>query len=81
MKKENRSPEVIELAAFKERSGLSYHQIGAKMGVHPQTVFTWISGKNAPSFLARKQIRHFIYIEERRLKRSSQTDEEKGAQA
>ena len=57
---ENKNQELEELKEFKKRSGWSYEKIGTRMGVHPQTIVFWITGKHKPSKLARKSIRTFL---------------------
>ena len=61
MKKERGDvPELEWLREFKRKSRWSYKKIGSRMGVHPQTIVFWITGKYRPSPMAREKIQKFL---------------------
>ena len=59
-KKKADIPDIEQLRKFKEKSTWSYEKIGSRMGVHPQTVVFWLTGKHKPSKLALNMIRKFL---------------------
>lgn len=58
--KETNANELEQLRQFKKKSRWSYKKIGKRMGIHPQTIVFWISGKHIPSRLAKEKIRQFL---------------------
>jgi len=60
VKKKRPIPELERLRMFKKRSGWSYEKIGARMGIHPQTIVFWFGKKYRPSPMAREKIMKFL---------------------
>lgn len=58
----NKNEDIEKLRSFKERSGWSYKQISKQMGIHPQTIYNWISGKHAISDIAADRLRTFLKV-------------------
>ena len=58
--KETNINELEQLRQFKKKSGWSYKKVGKRMGIHPQTIVFWITGKHNPSKLAKEKIRLFL---------------------
>ena len=53
-------PELETLRIFKEKSGWSYEKIGERMGIHPQTIVFWLTGKHKPGKLAQSVLKRFL---------------------
>ena len=60
-KKETNINELEQLRQFKKKSGWTYEKIGKRMGVHPQTVVFWLTGKYSPSKMAKEKIQEFLF--------------------
>lgn len=58
--KETNANNLERLRQFKKKSRWSYEKIGKRMGVHPQTIVFWITGKYNPSKMAKEKIRRFL---------------------
>ncbi|MBA7604711.1 hypothetical protein ES703_11837 [subsurface metagenome] len=58
--KETNINEVEQLRQFKKKSRWSYEKIGKRMGIHPQTIVFWITGKHSPSKMAKEKIQRFL---------------------
>ena len=58
--KKTNTNELEQLRQFKKKSRWSYEKIGKRMGVHPQTIVFWITGKHIPSKMAKEKIRQFL---------------------
>ena len=58
--KETKDQDLEQLRIFKKKSGWNYEKIGIRMGIHPQTVVFWLTGKHRPGKLARNMIRKFL---------------------
>ena len=58
--KETNTSELEQLRQFKKKSGWPYEKIGKRMGLHPQTIVFWITGKYKPSPMALERIRKFL---------------------
>jgi len=58
--KETNINELEQLRQFKKKSHWSYEKIGKRMGIHPQTIVFWITGKHSPSKMAKEKIRRFL---------------------
>ncbi|MBA7546553.1 hypothetical protein ES705_38945 [subsurface metagenome] len=58
--KKTNTNELEQLRQFKKKSRWSYKKIGKRMGIHPQTIVCWITGKHSPSKLAKEKILPFL---------------------
>jgi len=58
--KKTNTNELEQLRQFKKKSRWSYEKIGERVGVHPQTIVFWITGKHSPSKMAKEKIRRFL---------------------
>ncbi len=58
--KKKESKEIQLLREFKKDSGWSYLKLGNAIGVNGMTVYNWFRGKQEPSTIAKKLIKHFI---------------------
>lgn len=52
--------DVERLKDFKKSSGWSYHQLSIHIGVHNQTIYSWLFGRRSPSLLASEKLKKFL---------------------
>ena len=61
--------EIDKLREFKDSSGLSDYKIAREIGVHPQSIRNWLTGRNKPSDLAWNVLKEFLAKQNKRKAR------------
>ena len=54
------SKELQLLREYKEDHNLSYDKIGRFLGIHSMTVYSWFSGRQKPSAMAKRLITELL---------------------
>jgi transcriptional regulator with XRE-family HTH domain len=52
--------QVEQLREIKENRALSFEGMSREIGVSYRTLFRWLHGKNAPSFLATERLNEYL---------------------
>ena len=60
MDKGKQIPQLYELWEFKRKTAWTYDKIANYMGVHPQTIISWITGAQKPSSTSCEKIKKFL---------------------